>query len=130
MTVFTGCCGINAASPSVPVRSVPAGSAAHVSDVGPGLGHPGTGGPPSQGLRVPVVPPQRPARPVLPGGSRRRLLLPAGRPAAPAGRPEHSEDAAGKKSSSTSSVCRRPVIQFVPGYRSIEGGHLKPSSKG
>lgn len=74
---------------SGPVRSVPAGSGGHVSDVGPGPGHSGAVCPPSASLRLPLLPPQRPARPLVPRGSGRRLLLPAGWPALHPGRPEY-----------------------------------------
>lgn len=80
---------------SVPVRSVPSGSGGDVSDVGPGPGHSGAVRPPSEGLRLPLLPPQHPARPFIPAGSGRCLLLPAGRPALHPGRPEYSGITAG-----------------------------------
>lgn len=79
----------------MPVRSVPAGSAGDVSDVGPGPGHSGAVCPPSQSFRLPLLPPQHSARSLIPPGSGRRLLLPAGWPAVHPGGPEDSGDAAG-----------------------------------
>lgn len=81
--------------PSLSVRSRSARRRGHVSDVGPGPGHSGTVRPPSESLRLPLVPHERPARSVLPAGSGRRLLLPAGRPALHHGRTEYREDTAG-----------------------------------
>lgn len=76
--------------PSLPVRSVPAGCAGHVSDVGPGPGHSGTLRQPPEDPLLSLLPSQHPARPVVPPGPSRRLLLPAGRPALHPGRPELS----------------------------------------
>lgn len=62
------------------LRRVPAGRHGDVPGVGPGAGHPGAVRRPSaQRLRLPVLPAQCPAGPVLPPGARRRLPLPAGR---------------------------------------------------
>lgn len=81
----------------VSVRSVSAGRGADVSDVGPGPGHSGAVRPPSESLLLSLLPPQRPARPFIPPRSGRRLLLPAGRPPLPPGRPQRSEDTDGEK---------------------------------
>ena len=78
------------------LRSVPAGSGADVSDVDPGLGHSGAVCPAAEGLRLPLLPPQHPPRPLIPHGSGRRLLLPAGRPAVHPRRSDRSGDTAGK----------------------------------
>lgn len=74
-----------------------AGSGGDVSDVDPGLGHSGAVCPTAESLWLPLLPPEHPARPFIPHGSGRRLLLPAGRPAVHPRRPELSEDTAGKK---------------------------------
>lgn len=73
---------------------MPAGRGGHVSTVDPGPGHSGAVCPPSESVRLPLLPPQRPARPLVPAGSGGRLFLPAGRPALHAGGPRRSEHAA------------------------------------
>lgn len=96
------------------VRFVSAGCRGDVSDVGPGPEHSGAVCSTSPSLHLPFLPPQCPARPVLPPGSSRGLLLPAGGTPLRSCRPQLSGGRGGPRRENPWTFDNRTVIANDP----------------